>query len=261
MCVLRARSRIRPVTTVRFLGPDTDAYVASVERHAAEFEEQTGIELDITIVPSDLYFSNRIEHLLDGEEAADVYMSGPVLALGASRRGLRPAARRSARAGERRPTTRPTSSSRCCAATAGAAASAIRSGEGPLLEIPGQLRVVQPRVRARGSRARGARACRPPGTSTSRRHARSSSGPTGEVRGFAQRGTAAWHTMYTGFATQLWSYGARDFVDGRCAIASPAVGAGHRRLPGGAARRRPDRTGSTSAGTSSRWTSDAAGTG
>jgi len=27
--------------------------------------------------------------------------------------------------------------------------------------------------------------------------------------------------MYTGFATQLWSYGGRDFADGRCAIASP----------------------------------------
>ena len=67
------------MTRVRFLGPDTDAYVASVERHAPEFEERTGIELDVQIVPSDLYFSNRIEHLLDGDEAADVYMSGPVL--------------------------------------------------------------------------------------------------------------------------------------------------------------------------------------
>ena len=65
--------------TVRFLGPDTDAYVASVERHAAEFEEQTGIGLEIRIVPSDLYFSNKIHHLLDGDGAADVYMSGPVL--------------------------------------------------------------------------------------------------------------------------------------------------------------------------------------
>ncbi len=65
--------------SVRFLGPDTDAYVASVERHAAEFEEQTGLELEIEIVPSDLYFSNRIHHLLDGDGAADVYMSGPVL--------------------------------------------------------------------------------------------------------------------------------------------------------------------------------------
>lgn len=67
------------MTTVRFLGPDTDAYVASVKRHAAEFEERTGTELDLRIVPSDLYFSNRIEHLLDGSGAADVFMSGPVL--------------------------------------------------------------------------------------------------------------------------------------------------------------------------------------
>ena len=65
--------------SVRFLGPDTDAYVASVQRHASEFEEQTGLELDIRIVPSDLYFSNKIHHLLDGDDAADVYMSGPVL--------------------------------------------------------------------------------------------------------------------------------------------------------------------------------------
>src|SRR5689334_15805888 len=70
---------VRLVTAVRFLGPDTDAYVASVERHAGEFEEQTGLELDVRIIGSDEYFSNRIHHLLDGEEAADVYMSGPVL--------------------------------------------------------------------------------------------------------------------------------------------------------------------------------------
>ena len=63
------------MTRVRFLGPDTDAYVASVERHAHEFEERTGIVLEVRIVPSDLYFSNRIEHLLDGEDAADVFMS------------------------------------------------------------------------------------------------------------------------------------------------------------------------------------------
>jgi multiple sugar transport system substrate-binding protein len=45
----------------------------------------------------------------------------------------------------------------------------------------------------------------------------------GEIRGFGQRGTGAWHTMYTGFATQLWSCGGGDFEDGRCAIASPAA--------------------------------------
>ena len=44
----------------------------------------------------------------------------------------------------------------------------------------------------------------------------------GGVRGFAQRGTGAWHTMYTGFATQFWSYGASDFDGGRCALAAPA---------------------------------------
>lgn len=48
------------MTAVRFLGPDTDAYVASVERHAREFEERTGLELDIRIIPSDEYFSNKI---------------------------------------------------------------------------------------------------------------------------------------------------------------------------------------------------------
>ncbi len=48
-------------------------------------------------------------------------------------------------------------------------------------------------------------------------------GTGGQVRGFAQRGTDAWHTMYTGFATQLWSYGASDFDGGRCAIASPVA--------------------------------------
>jgi multiple sugar transport system substrate-binding protein len=44
----------------------------------------------------------------------------------------------------------------------------------------------------------------------------------GRVGGFGQRGTAAWHTMYIGFATQLWSYGGADFEAGRCALAAPA---------------------------------------
>jgi hypothetical protein len=81
---------VSPARSVRFLGPDTDAYVASVQRHSAEFEEQTGIALDVRIVPSDLYFSNKIHHLLEGEDAADVYMSGPVLVW--ERRGISGAA-------------------------------------------------------------------------------------------------------------------------------------------------------------------------
>jgi multiple sugar transport system substrate-binding protein len=45
----------------------------------------------------------------------------------------------------------------------------------------------------------------------------------GAVRGFGQRGILVWHTIYTGYATQFWSYGATDFdSSGRCAIASPS---------------------------------------
>jgi multiple sugar transport system substrate-binding protein len=93
-------------------------------------------------------------------------------------------------------------------------------GEGPLLEIPVNCESYNlayvPEVLDRAG-------VEVPGTweqyfATARRVVERTNG---EVRGFAQRGTRAWHTMYTGFATQLWSYGARDFVDGRCALASP----------------------------------------
>lgn len=41
------------------------------------------------------------------------------------------------------------------------------------------------------------------------------------VGGFGQRGAGAWHTIYTGFASQLWSCGGSDFhPDGSSAIAS-----------------------------------------
>ena len=53
---------------VAFLGPDTDAYVASVARHVGEFTERTGIDVDVRIIDSDTYFSNDIHGLLDGEE-------------------------------------------------------------------------------------------------------------------------------------------------------------------------------------------------
>src|SRR3954454_20010053 len=65
--------------TVRYLAPDTDAYVASVQRHAGEFESQSGHRLEIRILGSDEYFSNRIGPWLSGDDAADVFMSGPVL--------------------------------------------------------------------------------------------------------------------------------------------------------------------------------------
>jgi multiple sugar transport system substrate-binding protein len=207
------------VTRVRFLGPDTDAYVASVERHAPEFEERTGIELDVQIVPSDLYFSNRIEHLLDGDEAADVYMSGPVLLWEHLAAGfVQPLDDLLERASDTyhaddffEPLVR-------CNRWTGRFGDPL--GEGPLLEIPVNCESYNlayvPEVLDRAG-------VEVPGTweqyfATARRVVERTNG---EVRGFAQRGTGAWHTMYTGFATQLWSYGACDFVDGRCAIASP----------------------------------------
>jgi multiple sugar transport system substrate-binding protein len=206
--------------TVRFLGPDTDAYVASVERHAPEFTERTGIELDVRIAPSDLYFSNRIEHLLDGEDAADVFMSGPVLVWEHLAAGfVRPLDDLLAQASDDYDAADFFEPLLRCNRWSGRFGDPL--GEGPLLELPVNcesynLAYVPEALERAGvevpvtwdeyfaaSRAVVERA-------------------GGGVRGFAQRGTAAWHTMYTGFATQLWSCGGADFEDGRCAVASPA---------------------------------------
>jgi multiple sugar transport system substrate-binding protein len=207
------------VTRVRFLGPDTDAYVASVERHVPEFEERTGIEPDVRIVPSDLYFSNRIEHLLDGDDAADVFMSGPVLLWEHLASGfvepLDDSLERASDAYHADDFFEPLVRSNRWTGRFG-----DPLGEGPLLEIPVNCESYNlayvPEVLDRAG-------VEVPGTweqyfATARRVVERTNG---EVRGFAQRGTGAWHTMYTEFATQLWSYGASDFVDGRCAIASP----------------------------------------
>ncbi len=205
--------------TVRFLGPDTDAYVASVERHAAEFEEQTGIGLEIRIVPSDLYFSNRIHHLLEGDGAADVYMSGPVLVWEHFAAGfVEPLDELIARASDDYDATdffEPLLRSNRWSGRFGDAL-----GEGPLLEIPVNcesynLAYVPAVLERAGVEV-------PTTWAEYFAAARTIVEKTGGgVRGFGQRGTDAWHTMYTGFATQLWSYGGSDFVDGRSTLASP----------------------------------------
>lgn len=205
---------VRPVTAVRFLGPDTDAYVASVERHAGEFEEQTGLELDLRIIGSDEYFSNRIHHLLDGEEAADVYMSGPVLVWEHVAAGfvepLDPFVNRYD-AGD--------FVDRLLACNRWSGRFGDPLGEGPLLEIPVNcesynLAYVPAALEDAGLAV-------PSTWAEYFAAARTVARRPGGVRGFGQRGTDAWHTMYTGYATQLWSYGGADFADGRCAIADP----------------------------------------
>ena len=205
---------------VRFLGPDTDAYVASVQRHSAEFEEQTGIELDVRIVPSDVYFSNKIHHLLDGQDAADVYMSGPVLVWEHLAAGfVQPLDELLEQASESYDAADFVESLLACNRWSGRFGDPL--GRGLLLEIPVNcesynLAYVPAVLDAAGLEL--------PTTwadyfSTARAVVERTEG---RVRGFGQRGTGAWHTMYTGFATQFWSYGASDFANGRCALAAPA---------------------------------------
>lgn len=204
--------------SVRFLAPDTDAYVASVQRHAVEFEETTGIELEVEIVPTDLYFSNRIHHLLDGERAADVYMSGPVLVWEHHAAGfVQPLDEFLSRASDE---YEPQDFvDRLLHVNRWSGAFGEPLGVGPLLEIPVNCEsynlaylpsvLGEAEIGVPGTWAEYFAAARVIAENTG-----------GRVRGFGQRGTGAWHTMYTGFATQLWSCGGTDFEDGRCAIAS-----------------------------------------
>jgi multiple sugar transport system substrate-binding protein len=206
--------------TVRYLAPDTDAYVASVQRHANEFEELTGIDLDVRIIPSDLYYSNEIHEFLDGDGAADVYMSGPVLVWEHLAAGfVEPLDEFIAQASPAYDASDFIDQLLHCNRWSGRFGD--RLGTGPLLEIPvncesynlayvpaalEQLGVAVPSTWEQYFDAAEAIVAR--------------SG--GKIGGFGQRGTDAWHTIYTGFATQFWSYGASDFVDGRCALGSAA---------------------------------------
>ena len=82
----------------------------------------------------------------------------------------------------------------------------------------------------------------------------------GASAGFGQRGNDAWHTMYTGFATQLWSYGGSDFAEAAARSRRPRRSTRPRTSsPRSTTPARP--TGRISAGTSSRSTSRAAATG
>jgi multiple sugar transport system substrate-binding protein len=185
-----------------------------------EFEEQTGITLDVRIVPSDLYFSNKIHHLLDGDDAADVYMSGPVLVWEHLAAGfVEPLEEFLERSSDSYEAADFVERLLACNRWTGRFGDPL--GEGPLLEIPVNcesynLAYVPAVLEAAG--------LEPPTTwaeyfATARAVVELTGG---RVRGFGQRGTGAWHTMYTGFATQFWSYGASDFEAGRCALAAPA---------------------------------------
>ena len=177
---------------VRFLGPDTDAYVASVERHASEFEEQTGLDLEIQIVPSDLYFSNDIRHLLDGNTAADVYMSGPVLMWDHLAAGfVRPLEDLIDQSSDAWDAGDFIERLVACNRWSGRFGDPL--GEGPLLEIPVNCESYNLAYVPRILEAAGVD---PPTTWTGYLDAATRiASAGGEARGFAQRGTGAWHTM------------------------------------------------------------------
>src|SRR3954453_1847103 len=182
---------------MRFLGPDTDAYVASVERHAAEFEGQSGLTLDLRIVPSDLYYSNEIRHLLEGDEAADVYMSGPVLVWDHVAAGfVRPLDDLVEQSSDSWDAGDFLERLIACNRWGGRFGDPL--GEGPLLEIPVNcesynLAYVPAVLDAAGLDVptTWAEYFATAGTVIER--------TGGRVGGFGQRGTEAWHTMYTGF--------------------------------------------------------------
>ena len=209
------------VATVKFFAPDTDAFVASVERHIGEFEAQTGHKANLQIIGSDEYFSNDIQSYLSGDSPADVFMSGPVLLWEHVEGGfVEPldgyiqAARDEFHFDDFLPAL--------IRANRWSGRFGDPLGSGPLLEIPVNCESYNlayiPETLERfglGVPQTWDEYFAAAGQVTDR------SG--GVLRGFGQRGVFVWHTIYTGYATQFWSYGATDFdADGKCAIASPA---------------------------------------
>jgi multiple sugar transport system substrate-binding protein len=209
------------MTRVAFLAPDTDAYVASVHRHIAEFTERTQITVDVEILASDTYFSNAIQdRLADG--SADVFMSGPVLLWEHVGAGLvQPLDEFAAGASDdwRQDDFIPS----LLAANRWTGRFGDSLGAGPLLEIPVNCESYNlaylPELLER--HGLGVPATWDAYFATAEELVRRSGGA---VRGFGQRGKGAWHTMYTGYATQIWSCGGRDFGDDlRCSIGRPEV--------------------------------------
>jgi multiple sugar transport system substrate-binding protein len=205
-----------------FLAPDTDAYVASVQRHVGEFTESTGISVDIRLVDSDTYFSNAIHGELEGDGRADVFMSGPVLLWEHVAAGfVEPLDDFVADCSDEWDVHDFVPTLLDANRWTGRFGDAL--GAGPLLEIPVNCESYNlayvPEYLDRHS-------LEAPTTwsaffDTARELTLRSSGT---VRGFGQRGIQVWHTMYTGYATQVWSYGGRDFDhEGKCAISEPPV--------------------------------------
>jgi len=203
---------------IRFLGCDNDVFCSSVAARAAEFQQISGHQLTVQLLGNDYYYTNKLADYLGGDNPADVYMSGPVLAWEQLGLGfVSPldefAGRASAGYDFADFFDRLIRGSRWT----GHFGDAV--GEGPLLAIPVNwesynLAYVPDTLFRAETQV-------PETWQDYFAAAKEITGRVPGVRGFGQRGAPAWHTIYTGFATQLWSCGGQDFnPDGSCAIAS-----------------------------------------
>jgi multiple sugar transport system substrate-binding protein len=206
---------------IRFLGCDNDVFCGNVETYAAEFEQASGHKLTVQLLGNDFYYANKLADYLGGESPADVYMSGPVLVWEQLGLGfVRPLDEFVGRASPSYDSgdffERLTQGSRWSGHFGD------RLGSGPLLAIPVNWESYNlaylPEILAQAG------ADMPQTWQDYFAVAKAIPGRVPGARGFGQRGAEAWHTIYTGFATQLWSCGGRDFdPDGSCAIASDAA--------------------------------------
>jgi multiple sugar transport system substrate-binding protein len=206
-------------TDIVFFAPDTDPFVDAVVRHLPEFEQTTGHTVRPRIVPSDRFFANEIRQDLKAGEGADVFMSGPVLMWEHLPDGIvQPLDDFVARPDDAWDMTDFLESTLASNRWTGRFGDPI--GAGPLLGIPVNcesynLAYHRPELERLGLAV--------PTTWSAYFAAAEAIAQDGRLRGFAQRGLAAWHTMYTGFATQLWAYGGSDFdADGHADVASAA---------------------------------------
>lgn len=205
------------MSKITFFAPDTDAFVDSVLRHIKEYEEFSGDEVRLRIIGSDEYFSNQIQKYLAEEGGADVYMSGPILLWEHVNAGfVEPLDQYAERPdaeycfGDFIPNL--------IKANRWTGVFGESLGRGPLLSIPVNCESYNLAYNKEIFEQYGLSV---PKTWDEYFETAKTIAEKGEYRGFAQRGTPSWHTMYTGFATQYWSMGGRDFDEnGRCVIAS-----------------------------------------
>ena len=206
---------------IRFLGCDNDVFCANVAARAAEFERVSGHRVTVRLLGNDDYYTNKLSPYLGGASPADVYMSGPVLAWEQLGLGfVRPLDEFVGRASAGYEFT--DFFDRLIRGSRWTGKFGAPLGDGPLLAIPVNwesynLAFIPDTLSRAGVEV--------PGTWPDFfAAAKAIPGRLPGIRGFGQRGAEAWHTIYTGFATQLWSCGGRDFQpDGSCAIASAAA--------------------------------------